>query len=779
MKPAGRHLPHILAEDQPRYDFALAQLDSYEAKRLARQWGCKEASKLRKEPCVAYLAGALKDPARARERWQALGDDHKAVLSVFKRYGGALPGEVLVRELLTRGIVREPSRGEFAWQRGDPVESLRHDKLLVSEQGPWYSSYSHSWWRTYPRLVAHPGLLDLADVAAPLSWKASKKTESPSHAEHRTPAEVALDLTFVAKALADMGEWNTLRGGSLSASQRSRLAKSVPIAPSKVIPVPESACLYYELLRCAGTVEIRESVGRMIPEQAKRLLAKSSPEQARIWTRAWIEMSLWQDGIGVVPDRDNYQDPVRIEPDKLRTARKMLAWALTRVAHGGSEWLDLDVFLKDLWKAAGKEGIDFYWGRYAWDVNFPAARGKESIPLGDARSFAFWLDTEGGWVANAIFGTLYHLGLVERGTYAGRTTPRCFRLTPLGRIVFGAPEVPIEGLPAGRKFLTVQPNQDVIAYLEDADAGEITTLARIAQSSSSEAGAVRTYRFTRASVYAALEDGLQPDEIRAFLERHSRTGIPSEVESLLSDSHARREALVVRSGVSLHAQAPGDRTEGGRPIGEQWLLKAGPGHERGESAGKQEAVGSPRCWTVDEDGIVHLTGKLGMVALARLARIAERDGEDWRVTRTSVTTSRERGVAAETLLGWLQAHSAEALPPTLVAAIHNWAGAAEEVFLGDVCLLQVPSQRAQQAIVGCARASSWIVAHPSADLFIIRTDRRAELQEWLDHHGFVTTREYRAVSVPVERPDDRGELIHRKPRAGRARPRALLRQLSK
>jgi hypothetical protein len=34
--------------------------------------------------------------------------------------------------------------------------------------------------------------------------------------------------------------------------------------------------------------------------------------------RAWLDMRLWQDGIGVVPDRDNDHDPVRIDPSSLR-----------------------------------------------------------------------------------------------------------------------------------------------------------------------------------------------------------------------------------------------------------------------------------------------------------------------------------------------------------------------------------------------------------------------------------------------------------------------------
>ena len=65
---------------------------------------------------------------------------------------------------------------------------------------------------------------------------------------------------------------------------------------------------------------------------------------------------------------------------------------------------------------------------------------------------------------NAKMVTLPWLGVIERGRKAsGSGVPWCFRLTPLGRAVFAAPdEVAIPSEP-DEPFLVVQPNFDVVA----------------------------------------------------------------------------------------------------------------------------------------------------------------------------------------------------------------------------------------------------------------------------------------------------------------------------
>ena len=84
---------------------------------------------------------------------------------------------------------------------------------------------------------------------------------------------------------------------------------------------------------------------------------------------------------------------------------------------------------------------------------------------------AWWFRYGGTWYANAVMVTLVALGLVERaGLGQGGSAPIGFRLTEVGRAVFGAPEIAPPPEPAERRCLVIQPNFDVVAYLDQADA---------------------------------------------------------------------------------------------------------------------------------------------------------------------------------------------------------------------------------------------------------------------------------------------------------------------
>src|SRR5439155_12127288 len=100
-------------------------------------------------------------------------------------------------------------------------------------------------------------------------------------------------------------------------------------------------------------------------------------------------------------------------------------------------------------------------------------------------------------------------------------------------------------------FLVVQPNFDVLAYVEQADACSGALLGRIAEVTSRSAGPVQTFRLTRTSVYQGQEGGLDHGRIVEFLERHNRGTLPANVLRSLADWSGRRESLVLRSGVRL------------------------------------------------------------------------------------------------------------------------------------------------------------------------------------------------------------------------------------
>ena len=740
------HLEHVLARTEqvaPR----LEEMRTDELKQAARFWfGTTAANKFRKAECVQAMTGLFRDPKRLAEGVRSLPEKERQILAVCKRYGGSVSGPLLLSEVLTRGLAdKTKDRGAIYGRRraADPVSDLCAKLVLVPQHGDYYHyGYFYSEYRLqYPDVAAPAGVLGLVEPAAPLPWAPSAPAAPPRAVSARSAGEVVLDLWTTAQALGQIGTWKTNRGGSLSKSVQNRLHKLfLPSEPDLPAP-PDPEALFYEILRGMGAVQVEGDEGRIDLAAVELHLRNTAAVQARHWVRAWMQARLWQDGIGAVPDRDREENPVRIEPAKLRTARELIVWALCRAAHGTGDWLDLETFLADLWTATGQETIDFFWGNYSWDPEFQRARGKNAISADAARRLAYWLDDEGTWAANAIMGTLARLALVERGGGTGATGRPCFRLTPLGAAVFGAPELAATEPDLESKFLTVQPNHEVVVYLNVADAGAVWPLARMARRVSSAAGVVQTFALTRESVYQAQESGLEVDEIRRFLLEHSRTGLPDNVAHSLAEWGRRREALVLRTGVALGAWPPGqaDRppvASKGRRIGDQFTLLP-----RGASRGVKGLLVRDNenrpipSWQVDEDGRVEVGKDADAVALARLGQFADPDGRGWKITAASVRRAHGRGVSADQILGWLHDHLKNELPAVVEAAIRNWCGPTN-VFLGDLAMLQVRQPQACATIRSSRRFRPLLLGHVPPDWFIVRPEKRAELEQLLTELGF-------------------------------------------
>lgn len=738
-------LEHPLAQSV-NVSLNLSFIDGLELKKIARFWfGTTAANKMRKDECIGALAKLFKDKARIQAKMDSLTDKQRQILGIFKRYGGAVSGTVLLCEVQARGLV-EKTRQPHDWyeqRRHDPVIDLCDKLLLVSQDGEASHLNYHfrsSYRRIYPDLVAAPGALERIEPAAPLTWKTPSPSKPPEAGYRRFLAEVALDLMTVARALKQIDGWKTSRGGSLGKSLQNRLKKMFPWDKQDPINPPAPESLYYEILRGLGAIHVEYQFdrGTVNLQALERHLCEPGVKQAWHWVRSWMQARLWQDGIGVVPERDSYMKSVRITPEKLAGARALLVWVLGRVAQGQAGWLDLETFLTDLWDELGEE-VDFYWHSYSWSPRFKSSADKNEL-TGAARSRAFWLDDEGIWAANAVMGTLTHLGLVERGE-AEKGRP-CFRLTEVGRAVFGAPE---HGMTPTHDphFLTVQPNHEVLAYLDRADAGAVGPLARFARRLSEAGGRVQTFSLTRDSIYEALEGGMELASILKFLQEHSKTGLPDNVAHSLSEWGRKRETLVICEGVTLGA-APAGRVDAvpgaakGRRVGEQFVLLPTSSVRGGREcyAWDHRGPAPDRPWKVDAEGLIRFVKEPDALALARLAQFAEPAEGGWKITAGSVQKARERGLLADQILAWLAEHLVNELPALVEMLIRNWSSGVRSVFLGKRLLLQVHEPRARTALGASERFQQCVVAHIPPDWFIIHDDKKAELDRLLRELGF-------------------------------------------
>lgn len=787
MTVAKAPLESVLA----RHDTVTPDLEAMNAddlKRAARFWyGTTASNKMRKAECTRALDAVLRDRRRLQEGLRSLPDKQRQILAIFRRYGSALSGSLLQCEALTRGLVEKTDdrRSYYGRQHlDDPILDLCAKLFLVSRRGGSYGRYdSYSFYssyrRTYPDLVLLPGIHDLVEPAPPLSWHPSKATKPPTTSFSRPAAAVALDLWSIAQALAQTGPWKTNRGGSAGKSVQNRLAKAVSGGdnPDGLVP-PALESLYYEILRGLGAITVEEDEGCIDLEVVRRRLQDHAVEQGWHWVRSWLAMRLWQDGIGVVPDRDRPSDPERIEPRALRTARELLAWALSRVAQGTNEWLDLETFLTDLWAATGEEAINFYWSHFSWKPDFAAARGKDRITADKPRRLAFWLDTEGTWAANALLGTLAHLGLIEHGVCTSRSQQRpCFRLTGLGQAVFGAPERAASEPAYEAKFLTVQPNHEILAYLDMADPRAVWPLAQMARRVSAAGERVQTFALNRESVYQALESGLTPEAIRDFLSRHSKTSLPDLVAHSLTEWGRKREALIFRTGVTLGAGPPGSTSPftgmtKARAVADPFVLLP-PTAARGVKGClvRNHHVFSRPTWQVDEEGRVQVTDAADSVCLARLGQFADPEGKSWGITAASVGRARAHGIPAEQILGWLEDHLSHELPPVIETAIRNWSNPAG-VFLGELVMLQVGQPQAYEMIRDSPRFRPLLLGAIPPNWFVVRQDKRPELEQQLTELGFAVGASWKQSAIPEQNKTAESALRESPGRKSRKRRRA-------
>lgn len=756
-------LPFILAGNPAKADLNPEHLESNQAQTAARFWAGKYQGSNAKAACVERIAVVWRDPERVQQVLASLRPEEQMVLGVVKRFGGSISGTLLQRELLARGALHvedpdSPIRFRRNQLSADPVLALCERLVLIKEPG-YYSYWSYGPLRDYPNVSLPSQLVRFVDPASPLTWKVSKPApDPPETTTMRSTAQMLVDLDRTAHVLDELGAWKTNQGGALPSAMRSRLAKMRPPVGEDPFAPPDRATLDYSLLCALGAIAQEDGSARLDRDRMNRLLTLAHPGQASLWTQAWLVLRLWQDGIGAVPERDNDANPTRINPRALKRAREMLVWALTRVAHNGTDdWLDLETFLLDLHAAAGERAIDFYWHGFAWHPQFPSAAGREKVPAGPERMRAFWMDREGVWAANALLSTLVHIGVLERGKNGGSGT-ECwsFRLTDVGKAVFGAPEVTFKMAAVSDKCLTVQPNHDVLLYLDAADGEAISILGRIA-SQESATGIVQTFKLTRESVYGALEGGMAPAVIESFLSSRSRSGLPANVAQSLSEWSRKRESLVVRSEVAVEFLA-GSSASHGRALGSHLFLSTPQAaHKVAKNLGVGIETKDPRPdWKVDEHGIISPNRPMSAIGGARLRRFAEFIDGTWRLSPRSVHAAQELGITAEQIVGWLTVHTGAAVPPVLALAIRNWAGGRAKVFLDRVVLLQVNDSTSFAALNQSERLRSHIKGVLAPGTFVVTDEGRKEAITLLRDLGFSLDADCR-LSSPGEVPGASGE----------------------
>ena len=578
---------------------------------------------------------------------------------------------------------------------------------------------------------------------------------APHTVDRRSPAEVALDLSRVFAYLSGRGSVMVRKNGAPAVPTLRAMKKAVPVEDGSDYLLPELHGLHCELLRYMGAVRVASNQLIADPKVAAGQFAKTGFRQVALWRAAGCRQETGSMLRGVSEPRD-FDDTEKT----IRSGRQVVAWTLGCLARAGEHWYELNEFISALHAVQHHRNSGILCVRRGWAPKLIGAEDYEK-KTGLERQRAWWFATTGAWYANVVMVTLVALGLVERARLGrDESAAHAFRLTEIGRAIFGAPEVEPPSEPAERRCLLIQPNFDIVAYLDQADARAAAVLGRVAEGGTASSGAIQTLRLTKTSVYQAEESGLGHAEIVDFLNQHSQRELPTNVLRSLSDWSGKRESLALRSGVTLLGFASTAARDAylncypGTSCGERFVVAPGRGEQPAgiEPAGwiiTDHAIGQRRTLEIDEMGRIHTTKPVDLVQGARMHRLAERTSSGWRMTARSVGQAIGGGLKPALIHRWVRDHLAHAIPPLIALAVDQWLGIGRPLELADAVLLHLPDDDQYRAIAQSTRLRPFLLGSPGRHWLIVKRESRKELAATLEELGFTVSKELSLEQMPL------------------------------
>ncbi len=611
------------------------------------------------------LTRSLGSPERLDALVARLHPTELQLLGEVRRCGGAMDGWALYTFARLRGLNAPPvkispsSPNLFEGYRGtefagaDLIWTLFADGLLFPASIPnaWLQNayaYGHhrlvgdlppSWVVADVRLLSR---LPPVQAAPPkVTVTSAPRAREPSSAP--SAALVALQLMEVRRGLALLGGLAVTQSGTYNKTALGRL--------SALLPALSDVEAWVTLAQHLGAAHL-DATGKRI---------QITPGEE--WTR-------YDSGL-----------------DGLLGRLAALLGSLSRpedqthhLLHAGALRACLIQLLRDLPHATTEREVQ----RMMEEVT-PAALRNQALDYRHRPNPGAW----SAWLAATLRGTLSEFGVVN---VAGTGTLTV--VTPSAALSGSAPgnhtpEHPLAGtatVPAPPAWI-LQPNFELLVYPAHLLARQFRILRA--------AEAVRfdpqtaTYRLTRESVHAALESGLDLEEVLDALQAGSARPLSANVRSTLWDWAARRERVTLRQGVTLlEYPTRSDRDAalgaGGRAVGEKLLIL-----EPGQNIAPHIPVlnyeqGPQKVLNFSADGSFSVTGELDFLTRQLLdGRVA--GGPQKYTVKPTIP-----GSLPHSFLRELEARSSNHLPATLRLQLGVWSGLVTPPSVAAVTLIQHP-----------------------------------------------------------------------------------------
>lgn len=336
------------------------------------------------------------------------------------------------------------------------------------------------------------------------------------------------------------------------------------------------------------------------------------------------------------------------------------------------------------------------------------------------------------WIAQTL---LPDLGIAELGQQGA-----CFRLTPSGRYTLGIGPAPSEEPEVTADALVVQPDFEIIAYLDRCNPALQRKLDTFCERR--RAGAVSTYALTQESVYRGTRAGITPEDAIQTLTDASSRDLPENVREQVMTWQRKIEAITLhRHCTVLECQEPAQLEKmlsqypGARRIGSKFLLLSE------QPAG----LSAPLDYTTankpilrQEDGLQFSVPwhALDLFSRKRLAEISDLHEDDdanlWlRLSRAKLARPEDWNL----VIAQLESLTIDALQARYRAALRAWGGDLQPASTGSATLLRFDDPDVCEAVLEFPEVAESIEGRLGLNVLVVRKGRIAALRKALRAHG--------------------------------------------
>lgn len=744
----------------PSLESYLETLTVTSLRQFARIWLGKEASKLNKEACLTQVNKVFNNPEALKEVVQQLSDFERSGLSLIKlRDCRTAYIDELAVELLMLGYSFKKS--SYGYKRYDAINSLLDKGLMtkLDSSTRLVDDYSDHHFGVF----ADARILSQIKPLAPQTFNLTPATNVQTCFVKR-PSEVLLNLVAFGQAICSVSAVTSAKG-IVSKPSLKKIAKVLGWKDDEdeksptFLPLPTQ--FYFSLWQAAGFIdESGQNYSLDVNEKAEKLLEKPFEEQAKLWVRAYKSLNLW---IECVPKGIYVYDDDLMRHNKFNSMRAALLVALAALPEPDA-WYNISDLSRAMYY---RVGLHFSMARYRSGFSPSYRDSEKEVEQAKTKWIEENLDTwqkqEQVWIQSAMTGPLYHLGLVELGFEKSKSSTQTiefFRLTQAGRAAIYnifRPELETKTtttIPTTEQCWVVQPNFDVIVYLESAKPSQLAFIERIGVRKHVD-GLTALYHLTQESIYQALESGIEAKIIIESLKTGSLHPIPDNIVRSLTTWAQKRERISVYCNANiLEFGDKKSRDEAlkkgqvkGTSIGERLILVSSINGLKPKAAISYEP-NLPRCLSVDETGSIkiNLASKDLLIEgeLASYSQADTKNANTWIITRKTVELANSKGWTAEAIIEALSNRCSHRLPPILVKTIQAWSGKnsnsrPKALALPKVTILQVPQQDLADAIAVSKLFVEYFESRLGTNTFLVKTDMVKKLNEKLVELGFTVS----------------------------------------